>query len=509
MVLIVVLIAIALLTLTAFTFTKLMLAERKAAQSSLRGVQARALAESGLEMARQFVVQDQSTQDGAGGYYDNAGSFQGVLVADDDQPTSRGRVTLIAPLVDQDGNISSTRYGLENESDRLNLNLVMQAEQAKAGGGEAMLMNLPGMTQDIADSILDWMDPNDETRGDGASSDYYAGLPSPYVPRNGPLGSVEELLLVQGITPDMMFGSDVNRNFLVDSNESTNLPDVDNSDGSMNCGWASYLTIYSQESNTQSDGTPRININKSDLQTLYSDLQTALGDPNMAQFIVAFRASTLTNGVYVTKADPRNFDPTSLTASYTLVTVLDVIGVTLQYQPPAQPGPRGGPPVPARPVTWTNPFSSTPDQMSTYLPKLMDSCWISGATTIPGRININQAPLAVLQTIPGLTSDMIQSILTQRVLNPTLDTADHADPTWLLTEGIVPDLTTMKAILPFVTCGGNVFRATAVGFFEGGGPASRIEAVFDATAQPPTVLFWRDLSPLGRGYPMDTLNQSQ
>ena len=34
----------------------------------------------------------------------------------------------------------------------------------------------------------------------------------PYAPRNGPLGSIEELLLVRGVTPALLFGADLNRN---------------------------------------------------------------------------------------------------------------------------------------------------------------------------------------------------------------------------------------------------------------------------------------------------------
>jgi Tfp pilus assembly protein PilX len=58
MVLVLVLVVIALLTLACFTFSKLMLTERKAAHLSGRQAQARALAESGMEMVRLFVIQE-------------------------------------------------------------------------------------------------------------------------------------------------------------------------------------------------------------------------------------------------------------------------------------------------------------------------------------------------------------------------------------------------------------------------------------------------------------------
>ena len=81
-------------------------------------------------------------------------------------------------------------------------------------------MGLPGMTEDVADAILDWMDEDDEVRDYGAEASYYQGLSPPYRP-NGPLDTVEELLLVRGVTPQLMFGSDTNRNGMVDVHETS------------------------------------------------------------------------------------------------------------------------------------------------------------------------------------------------------------------------------------------------------------------------------------------------
>lgn len=53
----------------------------------------------------------------------------------------------------------------------------------------------------ITDSILDWLDDDDLHHLNGAEKDYYATLPDPYEPRNGPFESIEELTLVKGITP--------------------------------------------------------------------------------------------------------------------------------------------------------------------------------------------------------------------------------------------------------------------------------------------------------------------
>ena len=60
--------------------------------------------------------------------------------------------------------------------------------------------------QAITDSILDWRDKDDEHRLNGAESDYYGGLPRPYVAKNARFDSIEELLLVKGVTPELFYG---------------------------------------------------------------------------------------------------------------------------------------------------------------------------------------------------------------------------------------------------------------------------------------------------------------
>src|SRR5690606_8108637 len=44
---------------------------------------------------------------------------------------------------------------------------------------------------------LDWTDLNDNPAPEGAEADYYLSLDPPYRPRNGPLETVEEILLIK------------------------------------------------------------------------------------------------------------------------------------------------------------------------------------------------------------------------------------------------------------------------------------------------------------------------
>jgi type II secretory pathway component PulK len=59
----------------------------------------------------------------------------------------------------------------------------------------------------VADSIMDWRDEDDLHRDNGAEDDYYEALPRPYSCKDAPFDSIEELLLVRGVTREMYYGS--------------------------------------------------------------------------------------------------------------------------------------------------------------------------------------------------------------------------------------------------------------------------------------------------------------
>lgn len=64
----------------------------------------------------------------------------------------------------------------------------------------------PDQADVITDSIEDWKDPDDLIKPFGAESDYYMGLEEPYRAKNGFLDVPEELMLIQGVTPEIYYG---------------------------------------------------------------------------------------------------------------------------------------------------------------------------------------------------------------------------------------------------------------------------------------------------------------
>jgi len=494
-ILIIVLVVVAALSLAAYAFNEVMLAENEVTQMAGRQIQAYSVAASGVADLRVFLMQPAASQDESGGRYDNPARFQGISVVQEEGETEAGRFTVLAPALDAEGNSAGVRYGLEDESARVNLNALIEFEKlSKSLGQETaardLLMALPGMTEDVADAILDWLDDDDEPREYGAEADYYAGLSPAYAPKNGQLETVEELLLVRGVTPQSLFGADVNRNGMIDAGELEQSGAAITDTETMTTGWANLLTVYSKENNLTTEGMPRINLNENDLQTLYDSLIVAIPE-EWAIFIVAYRQSEAYTGTDAGEVYSSGELDLSKESKRKFTQVLDLIGAKVQVQF------RGA----QQPIVLLSPFADDPVSMGTYMPQLMDQVSVMSASVIPGRININQASRAVLAGIPGMTEEIVEQVLG---FDRTSGAAELQHETWLLTQGLVT-LDEMRTLMPFVCAGGAVYRAQVIGYYDDGRAASRLEVVLDATQQPAGILLWRNISHLGRGYPLETL----
>jgi hypothetical protein len=397
----------------------------------------------------------------------------------------------------------------------------MKGENLDESTQRELLMAMPGMDEFTADAILDWMDEDDEPREYGAELEYYSTLQPPYQPKNGPLETVEELLLVRDVTPWLLFGVDANRNGQADQSEpdSAEIAGLDNSDGSLTRGWAAYLTLHSLETNLRPDGEPKVYLNQEDMETLYSELEEVL-DPQWAAFIVAYRqygpADTEEVGETSYSVDALDL---SQPGKVKINQVLDLIGKRVEVKGAENGeeqegggtsggqgssgggGEEGGE---EESMLLESPFPDTLGIPATYLPTLLDTVTATESTLIPARLNINQAPRTLIAGVPGMTPEILEEIITRRYTDPGTAEAHHRHETWLYCDGIVT-LDEMQTLTPFITAGGNVYRAQVVGYFDEEGPSARIEVVLDATTSPARIIFWRDLSHLGRGYSLDTL----
>ncbi len=627
-VLLVVLVVIALLALGAYSFSELMVSESHATGVFGREAQVRAAADSGVELAT--AVLGLPTEEGA--YKNVVHDPQNFVrtIKEADGPRGRARFNLVAPN-ESDVTCTTIRFGLIDESSKLNLNALVAAEQKQQSRGTSLtsgsgatggststtstgasggatgssgatggsstssgsgatgstsssnsstgssstdstsgtvsasdpasrLLMIPGMTYEFADAILDFIDNDDTPRTNGCESEYYNGLSPAYSAKNSPLESLDELLLVRGVTSEYLYGEDFNRNGLLDPNENdgdASWP-PDNADGALQLGWSAYLTVFGREKNTRWDGTNRININDNNLADLYDKLEEEF-DATVAQFVIAYRVSSQaqaavnqavgganSNGSGSTQSrggatsssggtsgsGGGNTSTANLNQQFSqlqqaataigsaigggsgavtrggmdlskgggkqITSLYELIGATAQAT------------VNGSVTTLESPWAADGGSMTTYLPSLLDTLAINNDEFTDGRINAAQARYETLLTIPGMNEALAETILGKRQGAdgaPLVDTTgSRATAGWLVIEGVV-DLPTMQQLDPYLTGRGGIYRVNSIGYYDEAGPFTRLEAVIDTTQskKPPVVLFLKDLTELGRGYPQSLL----
>ncbi len=236
-------------------------------------------------------------------------------------------------------------FGLVDEGSKLNLN--------NPNVTADMLELLPRMTPEFAAAIIDWRDADSTISPNGAEAETYGRLQPPYLCKNAPFDSVDELRLVSGATMDILLGEDVNRNGIIDPDETD-----ENRDGMANPGILEYVTVSSREPNTRSDGTPRIPI--SDRRQLQSLLSQAFN---------AARANQIINRPGVTNSlSPLEFYRNS--------------GMTAAE------------------------FAQIETEITS-----------TRGPIIEGRVNVNTASAAVLTCIPGIGEDKAQQLVDYRLAN--------------------------------------------------------------------------------------------
>ncbi len=287
-ILLLVLVVVAVLTLGAYTFSEMMVSEVEATAMFGRQAESRAFADSGVELVAALVSNPEATDDA--NIYHNPSRFQGVTIRSGETPRGRGMFSIIAPI-ETDPKATGVRFGLIDECSKLNLNAIGNWGLDETAS-RLLLMYLPSMTEDVADAILDWIDEDDVPRLYGVESDYYESLSPSYKAANGGFKSLDELLQVAGVTPELLYGEDANRNGILDPNEDdgdASMP-FDNQDGMLQLGWQAFLTLDSRESNLDSTGTSKINVNDGLLTEVYEKLAEEF-DEDIARFVVALRAN--------------------------------------------------------------------------------------------------------------------------------------------------------------------------------------------------------------------------
>jgi DNA uptake protein ComE-like DNA-binding protein len=308
------------------------------------------------------------------------------------------------------------------------------------------LMTLPYITEDTADAIIDWIDPDDDTSPLGAEVGYYLGQTYPYEPRNGFIRSLQELELIAGVYPEYVREEDLNLNGLLDPEENdgrTSLP-RDNADGKLDAGWSAIITTLSTDDVLTPSGQERL-----DLTTASEgDLATrAKLDRDQAKTIIDYVAGVST------------------------AAITDFIGNNLQNLVRRIPG-----------VTQDQIRAAGANLSEEQLGLLLDECSIGPAEEtagLPGRLNINTCPAEVLEYLPEISATLADSIILERSSRP--------QGLQSLVELLqVPGMSrrTLSSMYPLLTTRSNVYVVTSRGRDIRTGIETEIVATVDRSTVP-------------------------
>ena len=138
---------------------------------------------------------------------DEEGSVSGMYDGLDEPWAQKGVVTSF--------NDDVVNITMSDEYGKINLNALIYEDRESGREVEhpvlvplmrELFLGIFELEEDPTDVILDWLDADDEERLNGAESSYYEGLETPFGCKNGPMDSIEELLLLPGISPELYFG---------------------------------------------------------------------------------------------------------------------------------------------------------------------------------------------------------------------------------------------------------------------------------------------------------------
>ena len=213
--LIMVLWALTILSVIVLSFSMMARTETHSALTFRTTVTNRFLAEAGIERGIVEIL------------FRNANKGQPVVLA--------GREPVKIDGTPYAGTVEKGTYVFRviDESGKIPLNALTDVSSILLRNLLAQMGYQPEEADTVVDSILDWRDDNELHRLNGAESDYYMSLPNPYKAKNLNFDTVEELLLVKGVTPVMLYGDGKKR------------------------GLIDYLTVYSNRNSINVNAAPK------------------------------------------------------------------------------------------------------------------------------------------------------------------------------------------------------------------------------------------------------------
>jgi type II secretory pathway component PulK len=420
----------------ALYFGNSMSYELRAADNRVSGMDAG----QAIEGAARYVSSVLANQiaDGSNGVVPDVSGYAGEAV-----PVGGAHFWLIGRDTNNPVGAGQLHFGLVDEASKLNLN------SASSNMLAVLVDGLPRANPDVVSAILDWR----STNGGGMYQSYYASRPQPYQSKSSPFETVDELRMLYGADLETFAGEDANRNGILDPNET----DM-NHNGQLDPGLIEYVTVYSREPNTTSNGQARVNIRTVTGSTgpLPTLLQNALGSTRTSQILL-----------------------------------------NLGLVSPGPTGPGRPPTIVSRSFTSPLQFYRDSRMTSDEFGKIANDITLTNGAFIEGRININTASAAVLATLPGFENnpELAETLVTYRVSNP-----DKLGSVAWIVEALGQSNGSVLAALQArdsMTTRSYQYSADIAALGPNGRGYHRARFVFDTSSGTPTIIYRQDLTHLG------------
>lgn len=362
-------------------------------------------------------------------------------------------------------------FGLVDESAKLNINTATYEQ----------LMALPCMTEDVAAAIVDWRDEDSEITANGAEDEYYLSQSDGYYTKNAWFESVEELSLVRGVWPELLYGvggapplGTANMYSTLSTAGGASMLD----DVWMQRGIFELLTIWGTEPTTAADGTQRVNISTSgQSQQLRELLTSQFGEQRGNQIADAVGQSTLVDVFDLYFRGKMTQTELAQIADY----------VTSGSQTQSGGGASGG-------GSSGGSAGGSGSSRGSSQSGSSQSSTSTTATPVGGKININWAPREVLLTLQNLEMADVETLLSTR---QSLSTTELKSIAW------VADALGQKSIGlgNLITARSSQHSALILAVSGDGRGFKLVRVVIDTSGTTPQIVYRRDLTE--RGWPMD------
>jgi DNA uptake protein ComE-like DNA-binding protein len=342
-------------------------------------------------------------------------------------------------------------WGLVDEAGKVNLNHTAATN----------FQNLPGMTQNTAAAMSDWETTSTTPSTGGAKSETYSALQTPYLCKDAPYETIEELRMVFGLSMDLLYGEDANLNGALDPNENDGMkvPPYDNQNGILDPGVFEYVTTWSQESSLGTNNITRVSVtNTTALQSLF-----ATNFPNLTQYLTPFTSGTGGTGSSGTGGRGTGGGSSASTGGAAAAAASAPTSVLDFYV-------RSG-------------MSQTDfEQVEPYLMN----------PSLAGLINIDTASATALACVPGIGLTMAPQVLSYRQSNPP----QVPSIVWLAA-ALNNNQAALEAAGPYVTPFSFQFAADVVAVGHNNRGFRRVRFVFDCSSGTPLIVYRQDLTYLG------------